>query len=161
LPYVGDSARVIAEIREFLAHAPSEPVPDFSLATVLCIDCPAPEFRGFALDRIAEFGGVARAESGRLAVFDGPARAVRCALAIMRQARSIGVDAKAGLHTGEIALADKSGAAIDLAAEVAALAGPHEVVVSSAVRNLVAGSGLGFAERPGSAGELRLYAAVG
>jgi class 3 adenylate cyclase len=86
---------------------------------------------------------------GALARFDGPARAVSCALAIADAAPEIGLEVRAGVHTGEIELRgdDIGGISAHLGARVAALAGPHEVLVSRTVRDLVAGSDLAFAER--------------
>jgi class 3 adenylate cyclase/pimeloyl-ACP methyl ester carboxylesterase len=86
---------------------------------------------------------------GFLATFDGPARAVRCALAIVEAVRSIGVEIRAGLHTGEVELAGGAtqGLAVHIAQRVLAEAGAGEVFVSSTVKDLVAGSGLEFADR--------------
>ena len=81
--------------------------------------------------------------------FDGPARAVRCACAVARAVRRLGIDVRAGLHTGEVEYVgdNVAGIAVHTAARVAALAEPGEVFVSSTVRDLVAGSGLRFADR--------------
>ncbi len=86
---------------------------------------------------------------GVLARFDGPARAVSCGLAIADAAPGLGIEIRAGLHTGEIELRgdDIGGISAHLGARVAALAGPHEVLVSRTVRDLVAGSGLSFTDR--------------
>ena len=86
---------------------------------------------------------------GVLARFDGPARAVSCSLAIADAAPELGLEVRAGLHTGEIELRgdDIGGISAHIGARVAALAGPHEVLVSRTVRDLVAGSGLSFADR--------------
>ena len=86
---------------------------------------------------------------GFLATFDGPARAVRCAGAIRDAVRSLGLEVRCGLHTGEceIAGADLAGIAVHIGARVAALAAPGEVLVSQTVRDLVAGSGLTFEAR--------------
>ena len=83
---------------------------------------------------------------GLLATFDGPARAVRCAQAIGEAVRSLGFEIRSGCHTGEIELAgdDVSGIAVHIGARVAALAGASEVLVSSTVKDLVAGAGLTF-----------------
>ena len=84
------------------------------------------------------------------ATFDGPARAVRCAAAIRDDVAQLGIDIRAGLHTGR----DRSrspttspGLAVHIGARIAALAGPREILVSSTVRDLVVGSGLEFDER--------------
>jgi class 3 adenylate cyclase len=86
---------------------------------------------------------------GVLARFDGPARAVSCGLSIADAAPELGLEIRAGLHTGEIELRgdDIGGISAHLGARVAALAGPHEVLVSRTVRDLVAGSGLSFTDR--------------
>jgi len=86
---------------------------------------------------------------GFLAAFDGPARAVRCAEAIVRRARALGLDVRAGVHAGECELRgdDLAGIAVHIGARVAAIAGPRDVLVTSTVRDLVAGSGLAFVDR--------------
>jgi class 3 adenylate cyclase len=86
---------------------------------------------------------------GFLATFDGPARAIRCGCAIRDEARQLGIDVRAGLHTGEIELLgdDIGGVAVNIGARVAALAGPAEVLVSRTVTDLVAGSGIAFEDR--------------
>ena len=86
------------------------------------------------------------AGDGFLATFDGPARAVRCAQAASLAVRELGIEIRAGAHTGEIELSgdDVGGIAVHIGARVAALAGPSEVLVSSTVKDLVAGSGLAF-----------------
>ena len=102
---------------------------------------------------------------GFLATFDGPARAVKCAQGICQAVRPLGLEVRAGCHTGEIELmgADVGGIAVHIGARVSALAGPSEVLVSSTVKDLVAGSGLSFADRgehelKGVPGSWRLYA---
>ena len=86
---------------------------------------------------------------GFLATFDGPARAVKCAQAVCEAVRPLGLEVRAGCHTGEIELlgADVGGIAVHIGARVAALAGPSEVLVSSTVKDLVAGSGISFTDR--------------
>ena len=86
---------------------------------------------------------------GFLATFDGPARAIRCGSAIRDEARQLGIELRAGLHAGEIELRsdDIAGMTVNIAARVAALAGPAEVLVSRTVTDLVAGSGIGFEDR--------------
>jgi class 3 adenylate cyclase len=103
---------------------------------------------------------------GLLAVFDGPARAVRCASAIVAAARQLGLDVRAGAHVGEceVRAGDVAGLAVHIAARVAELARPGEVVVTSTVHDLVAGSGLRFTTRGrevlrGVPGEWALYTA--
>jgi class 3 adenylate cyclase len=103
---------------------------------------------------------------GFLATFDGPARAVKCARGICEAVKPLGLEVRAGCHTGEIELvgSDVGGIAVHIGARVGALAGPSEVLVSSTVKDLVAGSGLSFADRgehelKGVPGTWRLYAA--
>jgi class 3 adenylate cyclase len=105
---------------------------------------------------------------GILATFDGPARAVRCAQAIATSVKPLGIEIRAGLHTGEVELRgeDVTGIGVSIAARVIDAAGPGEVVVSSTVKDLVAGSGLRFADRGthdlrGVPGEWRLFAVEG
>jgi class 3 adenylate cyclase len=117
--------------------------------------------------RLVQFRGneVSTAGDGFFAIFDGPGRAIRAACAIRDDVRSLGIEIRAGLHTGESHVHDGevSGIAINVAARVAALAGPGEVLVSSTVRDLVAGSQAEFEDRgthalKGVPGEWRLYA---
>jgi class 3 adenylate cyclase len=86
---------------------------------------------------------------GFLAAFDGPARAIRCARAIVADGHRLGVEVRAGIHTGECELrgTDLAGVAVHIGARVAALAGPREVLVTGTVRDLVAGSGIEFTDR--------------
>jgi class 3 adenylate cyclase len=97
-------------------------------------------FRGNEIDTAGD---------GFFASFDGPARAIRCALAIVQSLGSLGIEVRAGLHTGECEVIDGKvgGIAVTIGARVAALAGPGEVLVSQTVRDLVAGSGLSFDDR--------------
>jgi class 3 adenylate cyclase len=102
-------------------------------------------------DAIERFGGrkVKSTGDGFLATFDGPARAVKCARAILDSSEREGIRVRAGVHTGECEVMgdDVGGIAVHIAARVSALAGPSEVLVSRTVKDLVAGSGLEFAER--------------
>ena len=105
------------------------------------------------------------AGDGFFASFDGPARAIRCARAITDDVHSLGIDVRAGLHTGECEVVDAKvgGIAVHIGARVASQAGPGEVMVSSTVKDLVAGSGIEFEERgvaelKGVPGEWRLFA---
>lgn len=86
---------------------------------------------------------------GLLATFDGPSRAVRCALAIVEGVVDIGVEVRAGLHTGEVELDgdDISGIAVAIGARVGAIAQPSEVLVSQTIKDLTAGSGIAFDDR--------------
>jgi len=113
-------------------------------------------FRGTELDTAGD---------GFFASFDGPARAIRCACAISEGVRDLGIDVRAGLHTGECERIDRKvgGIAVNIGARVAAEADPGEVLVSSTVKDLVAGSGIEFrdrgtAELKGVPGEWRLFA---
>ena len=105
------------------------------------------------------------AGDGFLASFDGPARAIRCAQAIVEGVHALGLEVRAGLHTGECELLDGkvAGIAVHTGARVASDAAPGEVLVSSTVKDLVAGSGLTFEDRgthqlKGVPGDWRLYA---
>jgi class 3 adenylate cyclase len=161
-----------------------EPEPDRVLATVLFTDIVGSSERAAALgDRawrelleshhelvrrqLVRFRGreVDTAGDGFLASFDGPARAIRCAEAVVEGVRELGLEVRAGLHTGECELLDGkvAGIAVHTGARVAAEAEPGEVLVSSTVKDLVAGSGIGFADRgahvlKGVPGEWRLFA---
>jgi len=104
------------------------------------------------------------AGDGMLATFDGPARAIRCARSVRERVRALGLQVRTGLHTGECELLGDGvvGIAVHIGARVAAMAGPDEVLVSSTVRDLVAGSGLQFVDRgmhslKGVPGEWRLF----
>ena len=107
----------------------------------------------------------AKSGDGFLATFDGPARAIRCAVAATRAVSQIGVQMRAGLHTGEVEVIgdDVGGMAVHIGARVGASASPGEVLVSGTVRDLVVGSGIGFRDRGahtlrGVPGEWRLFA---
>jgi class 3 adenylate cyclase len=184
LPWAGDSDAVIEEIREFLTGVRVAPEPDRVLATVMFTDVVGSTERAASLgDRrwrdlldahdaevrrqLAAFRGreVKAMGDGFLATFDGPARAVRCACAIQDAAADLQVDVRIGLHTGEIDVRgeDIGGLAVHIGERVAALAEPSEVLVSSTVKDLVAGSGLEFDDRgdrelKGVPGSWRLFA---
>ena len=185
LPWFGDADSVIAEIQEFLTGARPVSGSDRILATVLFVDVAGSTERAAQLgdarwrDLLAGYHARANTEierfSGRLidtagdgvfAAFDGPARAVRCAQAILAGASRLGLTLRAGAHTGECERSgDKLvGMAVHIAARVSSAAMPDEVLVSSTVRDLVAGSGLQFTERgtqvlKGVPGEWRLFTA--
>jgi pimeloyl-ACP methyl ester carboxylesterase/class 3 adenylate cyclase len=182
-PWFGDTDGVVEEIEEFLTGmrhaAPSNRV----LTTVMFTDIVG------STQRLAEMGDTAwrrvldqhDAVTGRqverfrgrqvkhtgdgvLATFDGPARAVQCARTIRDATRAIGLEVRAGLHVGECELRgdDIGGLAVHIAARVAEVAGPGEILVSSTVKDLVAGSGIAFEERAarqlkGVPGEWRLF----
>ena len=166
LPYAGDTDLLISEIDRFLRSVREEEAEfDRVLATVMFTDIVGSTERSSALgdrhwqnvladhDRVVR-GSLARYRGreiktlgdGFLATFDGPARAVRCALAIARAVRDLDIDVRIGLHTGEVELDgdDVRGLAVHIGSRVGALAGPSEVLVSATVKDLVAGSGLGF-----------------
>jgi class 3 adenylate cyclase len=181
----GDGAdRIVDEIEEFLTGVRHGVEPDRVLATVLFTDIVGSTERAAALgdrrwrDVLEQHHAIVRRELGRfrgreidtsgdgfLATFDGPARGVRCARAVSESVHALGLQVRAGLHTGEVELLDDrvSGLAVHIGARVAAAAGPDEVLVSSTVRDLVAGSGLRFLDRglrplKGVPGEWHLFA---
>ena len=186
LPWAGDPDPVLGEVEEFLTGTRSLPETDRVLATVMFTDLVGSTERATAVgdarwrDLLAEHQASVRRElahfrghevktlgDGFLATFDGPARAIRCAHAIARDARSLGLEVRVGLHTGEVELVgqDVGGIAVHIAARVADLAAAGEVLVSSTTKELVAGSGLRFVERgtrrlKGIADEWRLFAAL-
>ena len=165
---VGDVDVVIDEVETFLTGAHHAYATDRVLATVLLTDIVDSTGRAVELgdarwrelleahdqlarSEVARFGG-AIAEftgDGMLASFDGPARAVRCAFALRDRLRTLGVHIRAGLHAGEVERRGEhiAGIGVHIAARVLALAGADQVFVSRTVRDLVAGSGLTFADR--------------
>jgi class 3 adenylate cyclase len=187
LIWAGDVDGLIDEVEEFLTGTRPAREPDRVLATVLFTDIVGSSERAAQLgDRawrellaghhaavrrqLERFHGreVDTAGDGFLATFDGPARAIRCGYAIQEAVRELGLEVRAGLHTGEVELADGkvTGIAVHTGARVAALAQAGEVLVSSTVKDLVAGSGLAFEDRgthelKGVPGEWRLYAVSG
>jgi class 3 adenylate cyclase len=184
LIWAGDVDAVVDEVEEFVTGSRPVHEPDRVLATVLFTDIVGSTERAHELgDRrwrelleqhhdvvrraLERFQGreVDTAGDGFLATFDGPARAIRCARAIRDGLRDVGLEVRAGLHTGECErLGDKvAGVAVHTGARVSALAQPGEVLVSSTVKDLVAGSGIEFGDRgvhelKGIPGEWRLYA---
>jgi class 3 adenylate cyclase/pimeloyl-ACP methyl ester carboxylesterase len=179
------SPEIPDEVERFVAGEPSPAVPDSVLATLLFTDIVGSTERAAAvgdatwrelLERhhalvrreLARFRGDERdtAGDGFFATFDGPARAIRCAQAVIEGLRDLGLEIRAGVHTGECELHDAkvTGIAVSIGARVAAMAGAGEVLVSQTVKDLVAGSGLEFADRgahelKGVPGEWRVYAA--
>jgi pimeloyl-ACP methyl ester carboxylesterase len=184
MPWLGDQEAVLDEVEEFLTGVRPHPVLDRVLATVLFSDIVgSTELAAELGDRrwrslleqhnalvrreLLRFRGreLGTAGDGFLATFDGPARAVVCAVAIRDAARALGLQIRFGLHTGELELegTEIRGIAVHTGARVAAKAGPGEVLTSSTVRDLVAGSGLEFEDRgshtlKGVPGEWHLYA---
>jgi pimeloyl-ACP methyl ester carboxylesterase/class 3 adenylate cyclase len=166
IPFLGDWESLAGEIEEFLTGARSAVEWDRVLTTVLFTDIVGStsvaarlgdrawrellaEQRRVVRRQLAAFGGVERdtAGDGFMASFDGPARAIRCALASVEAVRGLGVEIRAGIHTGECELIDEkglAGIAVHIAARVAGEAGTSEVVVTSTVKDLVAGSGVRF-----------------
>ena len=185
LLWAGDTDRIADEMEEFLTGSHGAYEPDRVLATILFTDIVDSTRKAAALgDRdwrqlleqhdaaarreIARFRGreVKSLGDGFLATFDGPARAVRCASGIAQAMQPLGLAVRSGLHTGEVEIKgeDIGGIAVHIASRVAALAGAGEVIVSSTVRDLVAGSGLRFRDLgarslKGLSDELRLFAA--
>ena len=184
LPYLSDADAILDEIEEFLTGARHSPEVDRVLATVLFTDivgatesaaklgdrrwhdlvdshhalvrCELVRFRGREIDTAGD---------GFFATFDGPARAVRCACAISDAVRSLGIEIRAGLHTGECeVMGDKvGGIAVHIGARISAHANAGEVLVSNTVKDLVAGSGLSFQDHglqslKGVPGDWRLFA---
>jgi pimeloyl-ACP methyl ester carboxylesterase len=186
LPWAGDADAVVGEVEEFLTGARSVPEPDRVLATVMFTDIVGSTERAAKVGdarwrallsehqtavrrELSRFRGreVKTLGDGSLATFDGPARAIRCGQAIAEAARSSGLEVRIGLHSGEVEVMDEDvgGIAVHIAARVGALAGAGEVLVSSTVRDLVAGSGIGFVDRgtkqlKGISDEWRLFAAA-
>jgi class 3 adenylate cyclase len=167
LMWTGDVDALLDEIEEFLTGVRRGPDPDRVLATVLFTDVVGSTETATRLgdrawrtllDRhhdvvrreLARWRGreVDTAGDGFLATFDGPARAIRCAVAASEGVRDLGLQIRAGLHTGEVEIADADvrGIAVHIGSRVAALAGPDEVLVSRTVADLVAGSGIVLAE---------------
>jgi class 3 adenylate cyclase len=185
IPWRGDQNAILDEVEEFLTGVRRAPDPDRVLATILFTDIVGSTERAAALgDRrwrellethhavvrreLARFRGreVDTAGDGFLAVFDGPARAVRCAAGAAAAVRALGLELRAGVHTGEIEMIGSSvgGIAVHIGARIAALAHPGEILVSSTVKDLVSGSGIEFEGRglhalKGVPGEWRIFAA--
>ena len=181
---VGDSDAMLGEVEEFLTGARHAREPDRVLATVLFTDIVGSTERAAAMGDsgwrsvLERHDQLVRREverhrgrcvkstgDGVLATFDGPARAIRAAESIGEGVRRLGVDIRAGLHTGEVELMgdDMGGLAVHIGARVMAQAEAGEVLVSSTVKDLVVGSGIDFSERgshelKGVPGEWRLFA---
>ena len=184
LPWVGDVDAIVDEVEEFLTGVRHHAEADRVLATVLFSDIVGSTERAAALgdrkwrDLLEGYYALARREltrfrgrevdtagDGFFAAFDGPARAIRCAEAISKGVRSLGIEVRAGLHTGECEVIGNKvgGIAVHIGARVASLAQAGEVLVSNTVKDLVAGSGIAFEDRgtqslKGVPGEWRLFA---
>ena len=176
--------RSFQEIAEFLTGHQAEVADDRVLATVLFTDIVDSTRRAAEIgdrdwhalldahdavvrSQLTRFRGreVNTSGDGFLAMFDGPQRAIRCAMAIRDAVQALGIEVRAGLHTGECEVRgdDIGGIAVHIGARVSALAGPNDVLVSSTLRDLVIGSGLEFEDRgahelKGVPGEWRLFA---
>ena len=165
--YEGTGA-TLAEVQEFLTGTRYAPEPERTLATVLFTDIVDSTRLASELgdrrwrellerhqqavrDGLGRFAGreIKSTGDGFLATFDGPARAIHCAQAIVDSSAPLGIKIRAGLHTGECEVMgdDIGGIAVHIAARVSAHAGPEEVLVSRTVKDLVAGSGIQFADR--------------
>jgi class 3 adenylate cyclase len=165
--WFGDWEPVIDEIEEFLTGARHRSDPDRALATIMFTDIVSSTERAAEAGderwrvlvehhdevlrhEMARWGGrpIKTLGDGFLVVFDGPAKAVRCARAMTSAVRPLGLEIRAGVHTGECERQgdDLAGIAVNVAARISALAGSGEVLVSSTVRELVLGSGLEFVE---------------
>ena len=184
LPFVGDADAITDEIEEFLTGTRLARQPDRVLATVLFTDICSSTERAAELgdrrwrDLLERHDAIVRRQleryrgravksmgDGFLATFDGPARAIECATAIQDAVTTLGIELRAGLHTGECEVIgdDIGGMAVHIGARVGARADAGEVLVSSTVKDLVVGSGIAFEERgaqelKGVPGEWRLYA---
>ncbi len=186
-PWAGDTDALADEIEEFLTGIRQAPEPDRILATVLFTDIVGStkqavelgdrnwgellhQHDGIVRRQLARFHGreVRNNGDGFLATFDGPGRGIRCAVAIRRQVRALGIEVRAGLHTGECQIegSELSGVAVHIGNRVATSAKPGEVLVSSTVKDLVFGSfGIAFEDRgmhalKGLPGEWHLFAAA-
>jgi class 3 adenylate cyclase len=186
LPWEGGRDELLDEIESFLSHIHEAAEPDRILATVLFTDIVGSTARAATLgdrawrDLLSRHHQIVRAQLARyrgsevqttgdgfFATFDGPARAIRCAMEIGKAVQDLGLEIRAGLHTGECEMSgsDVRGIAVHIGARVSAEAGPGQVLVSSTVRDLVAGSGIEFREHgdgpftlKGVPGEWRLFA---
>jgi pimeloyl-ACP methyl ester carboxylesterase len=184
IPWGENGDEIAAEIQEFLTGARESPTPDRVLATVLFSDVVASTERAAAVGdlrwagllethhaavrrELARFRGreIDTAGDGFLASFDGPARAIRCAAAAIDSVRGLGLEIRAGVHTGECEVVGEKlgGIAVHIGARVAAKASAGEILVSGTVKDLVAGSGISFedrgvAELKGVPGSWPLYA---
>jgi pimeloyl-ACP methyl ester carboxylesterase/class 3 adenylate cyclase len=168
IPFYGDAAGYAEEIEEFLTGARHAPPPDRVLTTVMFTDIVGSTKLSAALgdarwrELMARHDELVRSQlehhrgrevktmgDGFLATFDGPARGIRCAHTIAAQVGALGVEVRAGLHTGECEMVgdDIAGMAVNIGARISALAGAGEVLVSSTVKDLVVGSGISFGDR--------------
>jgi len=187
LPWVGDQGPIVNEIRDFVGASPDSAETDRILATVLFTDIV--DSTGQAISagdmnwrsileahdtvvrsQLQRFRGreVKTTGDGFLALFDGPARAVRCGQEIIRAVRPLDLTLRVGVHTGEVELMgnDIGGIAVHIASRIANRADGNQVLASSTVRDLVAGAGLNFADLgavqfKGLSEPIRLFSAIG
>lgn len=167
LPFIGDAEEVLAAIEEFLIGSPAAHRRQRKLLTVMFTDIANSSTMISSLgddawreivashdrvirDHLARFGGTEMKHlgTGFLAVFDGPARAVRCAMGVVDAAERLGLSLRVGLHTGECEVADDSvqGITVHVGGRLVEITAPGEILVSNSVRDLVAGSGIRFGE---------------
>ena len=167
IPVMGDSESILAEIEEFVTGVRPSPEPDRMLATILFTDIVGSteravqvgdrrwrelliEHRRVVRQEVDRFRGreIDTAGDGFLASFDGPARAINCAKSIGSASQLLGLETRAGLHTGEVELMGDGigGIAVHIGARISALAGANQVLVSRTVVDLVAGSGIKFVD---------------
>ena len=168
IPFLGDADAIADEVEEFVTGTRSAPGADRFLSTVLFTDIVGSTERqaaigdhawkdvvlahhGLVREALARWRGTENdtAGDGFYATFDGPARAVRCALEVADRVHALGIEIRAGVHTGECELVDGKcgGIAVAIGARIASLAGPSQILVSQTVKDLVTGSGLGFEDR--------------
>jgi class 3 adenylate cyclase len=166
--FLGDPDQILDEIQAFLTGTRSGPRPDRRLTTITLVDIVGSTdlaarlgdrrwhdlltaFYRTARRQLERFRGaeVVTTGDGLLATFDGPARAIHGALAIRDGARALGLELRAGIHTGEVEILDRDigGLAVHIASRATGLAGAGEVVVTSTVRDLVVGAGISFDAR--------------
>jgi class 3 adenylate cyclase/pimeloyl-ACP methyl ester carboxylesterase len=186
-PFVGDSEAVFGEVESFLTGSRRMPEPERQLLTVMFTDIVDSTKRGAEMgdrlwhnlldghnevvrEQLERFRGreVSTAGDGFLATFDGPARGIACAEEITRAVRPLGIEVRAGLHTGEVEIRgeDIGGMTVNIGARISAMAGPGEVLVSGTVKDLVVGSDIEFEPRgshplKGVPGEWDVFVATG
>jgi hypothetical protein len=152
LPWEGDQDSVLSEVERFVAGLDDEPVQDRVLATVLVVQAADAERACDAVRaQLARFRGreLELLDDTVVVTFDGPARAIRCAQALSEIAISSGRVARAAMHTGEcdVVGGTLAGLPVDLTRRLVSEADWGEAIATSTVRDLVAGSGIGFEER--------------
>ncbi len=155
LPFVGDQDEILDPIEDFVTGMRYANEPERVLSTVLAMECDGPVegLREQVVRELEWYRGnlVALSNNGAQVSFDGPARAVRCAIALARAAGRTGAIARVGVHTGECDTLDgkvQGGPAVEMAKQIAAFAPAHQVLVSNSVRDLVAGAGLQLVDYP-------------